>query len=37
MEFAEEIEAAVEAGKISKEEAERKLIAKRREMFEETP
>ena len=35
MEFAREIEAAVEAGKLSKEDAEKKLIAVRREMFED--
>ena len=35
MEFAKEIEAAVEAGKLSQEDAEEKLIAVRREMFEE--
>ena len=35
--FTEEIRAAVEAGKLSEEEAEEKLIDVRREMFEETP
>ncbi len=35
MKFAEEIEAAVEAGKLSKEDAEEKLIAMRRKMFEQ--
>ena len=35
MQFTKEIEAAVEAGKLSEEEAEEKLIAVRREMFEE--
>ena len=33
MAFAKEIEAAVEAGKISKEDAEKKLIALRKKMF----
>ena len=35
MQFAEEIEAAVEAGKLSKDDAEEKLIDMRREMFED--
>ncbi|TWT84667.1 hypothetical protein CA13_61470 [Planctomycetes bacterium CA13] len=35
--FMEEIKAAVEAGKLTEEEAEEKLIEIRREMFEETP
>ena len=35
MEFMKEIEAAVKAGKLSKEDAEKKLIEMRREMFEE--
>ena len=35
MAFAKEIEAAVKAGKLSKEDAEKKLIEMRREMFED--
>ena len=33
MAFAKEIGAAIDAGKLSKEDAERKLIALRKEMF----
>ncbi len=37
MEFARKIEVAVKEGELSKEDAKKKLIAVRREMFEETP